>query len=323
MAAAQRRAEREAIRHQRELERQTKAEAKLEALQQAAHEVKVYENLMERLRSVHRDCGEAWDWNALAAKPEPKQPGPTSERERAAQLKLDGYEPNFLIKLLGLAKWRRRKLVGGVQTARQADAEENTKAEEEFRAKHAEWKETKELAERVLRGDTAAFREVLEEVDPFAEINELGSRIAFAFTNDGRATITLHVNGDTVIPSHVKTLLKNGTLSVKKMSQTQFYETYQDYVCGAAFRVVRELFALLPLETIIVTAVSNMLDTSSGHMKDQPILSVMMPRDTIEKLNFEKLDPSDALRNFVHHMEFKKNKGFSPVESLRIDMACV
>jgi hypothetical protein len=230
---------------------------------------------------------------------------------------LDGYKPNFFIKLLGLAEWRRRKLANVVETARREDINENTAAEKDFQEKHAEWKEAKELAERILRRDLSAFREVMEEVKPLSEISGLGSLIVFSFTDDARAIITLHVNGEAVIPSEVKTLLKTGRLSIKKMPQSQFYDTYQDYVCGAVFRVARELFALLPLNTVFITAVCNMLDTSTGHMKDQPILSVVMPRDTIEKLNFETLDPSDALRNFVHRMEFKKTTGFAPVETLR------
>jgi tetratricopeptide (TPR) repeat protein len=33
-------------------------------------------------------------------------------------------------------------------------------------------------------------------------------------------------------------------------------------------------------------------------------------------LNFENLDPSDSFNNFVHNMNFKKSKGFEPVEIL-------
>jgi hypothetical protein len=36
-------------------------------------------------------------------------------------------------------------------------------------------------------------------------------------------------------------------------------------------------------------------------------------------LNFESLDPSDALRDFVHRMSFKKTKGFARVEALSRD----
>jgi hypothetical protein len=59
-----------------------------------------------------------------------------------------------------------------------------------------------------------------------------------------------------------------------------------------------------------------MLDTATGHMTDQPILSVLLPRATMESLEFDALDPSDALRNFNHQMDFKKSKGFSRIEPI-------
>jgi len=43
---------------------------------------------------------------------------------------------------------------------------------------------------------------------------------------------------------------------------------------------------------------------------------VAIPRKTFDMLSFENLDPSDSLNNFVHNMNFKKGKGFEPVEVL-------
>lgn len=48
------------------------------------------------------------------------------------------------------------------------------------------------------------------------------------------------------------------------------------------------------------------------------ILSVEIPRSTLETLNFSALDPSDALLNSRHAMDFKKTKGFGPVSPLSI-----
>jgi len=100
------------------------------------------------------------------------------------------------------------------------------------------------------------------------------------------------------------------------MPKTKYYELYQDYVCGAVLRVARELFALFPIEMIIVTAVAELLNTKTGHLEIQPILSVVIPRETINKLNFELIDPSDSMGNFLHQMKFLKTKGFQPVREI-------
>ena len=94
---------------------------------------------------------------------------------------------------------------------------------------------------------------------------------------------------------------------------------YQDYVCGCALRVAREIFALLPSMMVIVTTTSDVLNTSTGHLEVQPVLSVAMPRVTLEGLNFDSLDPSDSLNNFVHNMRFLKTKGFRVVDKITPD----
>lgn len=51
-----------------------------------------------------------------------------------------------------------------------------------------------------------------------------------------------------------------------------------------------------------------MLDTKTGHMKNMTILSVYIPKQTLDTLNFDNIDPSDSMKNFVHKMDFKKGK---------------
>ena len=90
---------------------------------------------------------------------------------------------------------------------------------------------------------------------------------------------------------------------MKAMPKSKFYEIYQDYVCGSVFRVARELFALLPTELAVVDARGNLLNTQTRHMVEQTILSVAIPGDTLDKLNFETLDPSDALSQTAHPLQ--------------------
>jgi hypothetical protein len=104
------------------------------------------------------------------------------------------------------------------------------------------------------------------------------------------------------------------------MPQGQFSELYQDYICGCVLRVANETFALLPFETVIVTAVGDVLNTQSGHVEVKPLLSVVIPRGTLEKLNLDGIDPSDSMRNFVCRMDFKKTKGFMAVDRIAVSM---
>ena len=95
------------------------------------------------------------------------------------------------------------------------------------------------------------------------------------------------------------------------MPKSRFFELYQDYVCGAALRVGRELLALLPVDMVLAHGTSEVLNSVTGHIEEATILSVAMPRATMDRLNLSALDPSDSMTNFVHHMDFKKTKGFA------------
>jgi len=74
---------------------------------------------------------------------------------------------------------------------------------------------------------------------------------------------------------------------------------------------------LLPVEMVIVNAVGDILNTETGHTEERPILSVAIPRDTLIKLNFDQIDPSDSMGNFVHNMKFRKTQGFDAVEAIK------
>ena len=119
-----------------------------------------------------------------------------------------------------------------------------------------------------------------------------------------------------MIPTEKKSLLQSGKLSVKKMPQSEFYEMYQDYVCSCILRIGNELLAILPDKLVLVHAVDNMLNSKTGHMEEQYILSIAISRQTIASLNMDLIDPSDSFENFVYIMKFKKTKGFEVVEPL-------
>lgn len=102
------------------------------------------------------------------------------------------------------------------------------------------------------------------------------------------------------------------------MPKTTYFDIYQDYVCSCAIRIARDMFAILPFEQVIVNAMDELLDTSTGRVNSVPILSVKFDKEKLNYLNFETIDCSDSMSNFVHNMNFKKTQGFKPVEKVQI-----
>jgi len=319
LSAAARSMEREALRRERELERQHKQLDRTLEHMRAMLEVQRYEDRIDVLQSVHKDCGDAWDWKQIHSSSPPPKPEKTQARERSAQAELDAFKPGLSDRFLRRTESKREELVRAVEEAKIADEKEYQDALKAWERDYADWEATRDLARRILEGDLHAFMEALEQVGPFREIPGLGSSTEFYAEDCSVFQVTLHVNDEEVIPRDSKSLLKSGKLSVKPLTKTKFYALYQDYVCGCVLRVARELLALLPVEMVIVNAVGSLLNTQTGYMEERPILSVGIPRETLEALNFEMLDPSDSMTNFVHRMNFRKTQGFRAVDVLTPD----
>ena len=183
----------------------------------------------------------------------------------------------------------------------------------------AEWEKLKNMARSILAGEHKAFTETLIEFNPFAEMSDLGSSIHFTVHTAKLVECVLKVNGRKPIPTEVKTLTSGGKVSVKPMPKGRFHEIYQNYMCGCVLRVARELFALFPVDMILVTAVVDSLDPRTGQTVDQPVLSVAMPRAIVARLDFGQIDPFDAMENFQRRGDFRasrKSEEFQPITPL-------
>jgi len=172
------------------------------------------------------------------------------------------------------------------------------------------------LAHRILAGEHKAYIEALVELNSFEEIANLGSSLHFAVHHANLLECGLKVNGRQGIPSEMKSLTTAGKVSVKAMPKTHFYEIYKDYVCACVLRVAREVLALLPIDTLLVTASADELCPRTGQIVEQPILSVAIPRAGIAHLNFDHLNPSDAMENFLHRGDFKMARKTDTFETI-------
>lgn len=317
--AAERRAQRDAQRRYKQLQRRAKEHAKLSALEQARLEVEMYENRLEVLLSIHKEQGDEWNWQQIVNTPPPVEPVRGNRHEAEVEGRKAVYKPGFFDNLFGKAKKQAAAFEVESYMAKDRDEREFQSAWAQYQRDHAEWENEKALAASVLAGDHDAYVRVLRELSPFAELSELGSSLNFRIHTPQLMEALVKVSGEQAIPSEIKSLTSSGKVSTKAMPKGRFHEIYQDYVCGCVLRVGRELFALLPVETVIVTALADLFDSRTGRTAEQPILSVAMPRGVMRKLNFNLLDPSDAMENFLHRGDFKASRkagAFVPITPL-------
>ncbi|PWU20518.1 MAG: hypothetical protein C5B50_03735 [Verrucomicrobia bacterium] len=307
-AAAQRREEREAQKRLRELQRQAKEQAKLDEAARASLEVETFERELDVLLSIHKGQHPPFDWTAIAAALPPPVPARDAFNEFRARQRLEVLPAS-----------ERADSDSIVEQARSRDDENFQKAMQVHAEEMSEWEKMRTLARRVLAGEHKAYIDCLQEFNPFAEIADLGSTIHFTIHTSKLIECVLKVNGKQAIPKEMKTLTVSKKVAVKPMPKARFHELYLDYLCGCAFRVGREIFALLPVSAALVAARADSVDPSTGKTTEQAVLSVFMPRDVMAQLDFDRLDPFLALANFQHRGDLtgsRKSESFRAIVPL-------
>ena len=181
---------------------------------------------------------------------------------------------------------------------------------------YKDWIELKEFSDEVLKGDIDTYFSIIDEMKPFDDLLEFGSNFQVGTDRADLLEIEFGVKSDDVVPKIEMSLKANGEISEKELSKTAYYDLMQDYVASTTIRIARDAFALLPVDTVIVHAVDNILNTATGYEEELTLLSVKFTREKLMSLNISMVDPSDALSQFDHNMKFKKTQGFEPVDRI-------
>ncbi len=281
------------------------AEQKATELEQNRLKVEEHENYLDLIRSVHKECEEPIDWQAMRDAPAPFEKGKPGPAEQGTAAEYANKKPGFFSSFFGGAEKQQRAQEEAIAAAKAADAEA-----------YAEWEESKAFAERILKGDTDAYLEALETANPFEDFADYGSDLEFGTDTPGQMEIEFRVLSKEVVPEQTLSLTQTGKLSEKAMTKTMYYDIMQDYVCSAAIRLARELFSVLPVDYVMVHAVDGVLDTSTGNDEEFTLLSVLFTREGFNGCNFDRIDASDCVERFTHNMGFGKTTGFHPVPRL-------
>lgn len=131
------------------------------------------------------------------------------------------------------------------------------------------WAYLKERADRVLEGDIDCYLEIINDINPFSELIELGSSFECGSDSPMKMSVLCTVNAGQVLGEY-----KNDKGLV------------EDYIAGTAIKSARDIFAILPVWQVEVTAVE----------ADKTVLNVKFTRDSFEELNFERIDASDSVK---------------------------
>lgn len=292
---------REELRRQREHQ-------KLEEKIKAEYEVACFENQIDLIKSIHKECDEPIYWDQIQSSRPPFLNGSPGPHELEARRNLENFKPGFFDKLFNNDS-KRQELIRLVDTAKEKDKED-----------YNDWEKLVQVAQQISNGDIDTYFSVIDEMRPLDDLSDFGSGFNFGTDNPSYMEIEFQVHSDQVIPKEIKSLTSTGKLSTKAMPKSKYFDLEQDYVCSCTLRIARDMFALLPLDYVIIHAIDDAIDSSTGQQNEVTVLSVKIDRATLNMLNFENIDCSDSMQNFEHNMNFLKTSGFKPVERLAISL---
>lgn len=280
--------------------------------------VQTYNEYIQSLLSVHKECIERIDWDSFSQEPCPKLPFKQAIKQFEAEYNYQTYEPSFMDYVLLKSKKKLNSLLEKIELAKHADDLIYNGILKEFKNDAESWRKIQSITKGVRAEDPVAYKDAIDFFDPLAQVSQLGSQLEFEIFSH-YIIVNVYINPDIVIPDYVLSQAASGKLSNRKMTKQEFNKLYQDYVCGCVLRIAREIFALLPVAFVFVNAVTDLLNTATGYTESKVILSVKFDHDKLEGLNFETLDCSDSLVNFPHHMKFSVNDGFSGLDVLAFE----
>ncbi len=295
-------ADREQRERAKRVERRERELAKLAEKERARSEVEEFENYLEFLVSLHKECGDPWDWKGFASISPPRQPLRPSFREEGARDALAGYQPGFFTRLFGQDKKVRSVLEDALERAKAEDLAQHQEEMRQYEAEHALWRERRTLATGILARDPAIYRAALQHAS-CEEVVALGIRISFVTAEADVVALTCHLPEAEVVPTEEMKLTAAEKVTSKAMPAGRYWLLYQDFVCSCALRIARETFAILPVKRVIVSMAERSVDSSTGHPASHTLVTVHVTRAGLAALNLDSVDPSDTLNNFPHTME--------------------
>ena len=177
--------------------------------------------------------------------------------------------------------------------------------------------ELSKFASMVISGDEDTYLKVIEIAQPFSDLGDFANDFEVGVIEDEFMGINFNINDDEVIPREISNVLKSGKVSVKQMSASARNELIKEYVSSVSIRIAKDMFSLIPINKVCVNAQRVEVNPSTGNDEEVTILSIIFDREKMANLNFERINPFEALKNFEHNVNYKTTKGFAAVLPLK------
>lgn len=139
------------------------------------------------------------------------------------------------------------------------------------------WAFLKSNSRKVLSGDIDTYLEVIEKMRPVDDLLEYGSDFEFGTDNANSMEVEFRINAHNMLPD------------ISVVGTDAYEQLFKEYVCASSIRVVRDLFALLPVKYVIVYA----------KKEDEVVLQAKFDKNEVQKINFKEESGVEIIERFI------------------------
>ncbi len=262
-------------------------------------------NFIDVIKGLHRERETTLDWQQIKDAPPPFTMGEKGPLEQKAEATRRHYRPTLMDKLFAKIDQRERELDAAIKQAAKEDIID-----------YRIWENTVTLADGVLALDEDCWLMVLENMHSFDDLLEFGVSITAGANKEKCVEVEVHANTANVVPHQMYMLTQSGKLNRMDTDKASLYNLIRDYICSLTLRVVSDIFATLPADGVIINVVDDRIDSETEAISEITVLSAAMDRESIERLNFNVLNPWRTLSDMYCAMDFKKTE--APGEVKRV-----
>lgn len=280
--------------------------ARQEALRQDSQAlVEEHNSYLSFITSFHKECPDPIDWKELLNTPEPLKPILTNQYGKKAKEDYINFKPSIFNKILGNSETAQENLRLKIAKATEDDKkkyEEDLKLHNESLLK---LNEDRDKARLIIANDIDAIKKVLDEIDPFSDLNELSISINLLSCKPNGWKVDVIITDTKFIRGYEMRMLRNGQATSKDMSKANLNLLLEDVFSSISIRIARVFFALFPIKFLVVNSYSVSINTSNGRKEPLLSLSCLYKKEGFENINFDNVDPSEYIK-----FNTKSNSGF-------------
>ena len=170
---------------------------------------------------------------------------------------------------------------------------------------YQKWEEKYPFIKNILEGEQGAWRECVKHYANFHQ--DCLVAIAYSLHAYDSKTVEcdvyLHKQED-IIPYKIEKTTKKGKIRYHTMPKTKRFELYQYHVYSCLNKIVNDLFAVLPCDTVFI---NGLIGSAEKH---QPILSVVIERNH----HRQKRCPKQTFEKHRQIVNFKKRSGYYSIK---------